>query len=304
MIAIIGPTGSGKTDLAVQISAKLSINIVNADSRQIYKYMDIGTAKPTSTQRKKLKHYLIDQILPCERYSLNQFINEAKIAIKEIQDNNIIPIIVGGTGLYVWALLDDWKLPDVQPDMHFRKELEEKFEIHGKSYISDLFISELGKSQSENFDTNNIRRLIRYLEIIKSIGPEKFLSSTKTNNNDNLIFGLDYSKNEQELKITNRIDMMIKNGWIKEVENLIQKGYNLSNHSMTSIGYKEIYLYLNKKIDFVEMRKLIIKRTLNFVKKQRTWFKKTDNRINWVDGINNSDQIDLIKNKIIKYNNC
>ncbi len=303
MIAIIGPTGSGKTDLAVQISARLSINVVNADSRQIYKYMNIGTAKPTSSQRKKLKHYLIDEILPSESYNLNQFINESKNAIKEIQDNNLIPIIVGGTGLYVWALLDDWKLPDVPPDLFFREELEKKLNSHGKNYISDLFISEIGKNQSENFDINNTRRLIRYLEIIKSIGTRKFLSSTKNNNNNNLIFGLDYSKDDQELKITNRIDMMINNGWIKEVENLIQKGYNLSHHSMTSIGYKEIYLYLNKKIDFAEMRRLTINRTLNFVKKQRTWFKKTDNRINWVNEINNSDQIDLIKNKIIKYNN-
>jgi len=303
LIAIIGPTGSGKTDLAVQISARLSINVVNADSRQIYKYMNIGTAKPTSSQRKKLKHYLIDEILPSESYNLNQFINESKNAIKEIQDNNLIPIIVGGTGLYVWALLDDWKLPDVPPDLFFREELEKKLNSHGKNYISDLFISEIGKNQSENFDINNTRRLIRYLEIIKSIGTRKFLSSTKNNNNNNLIFGLDYSKDDQELKITNRIDMMINNGWIKEVENLIQKGYNLSHHSMTSIGYKEIYLYLNKKIDFAEMRRLTINRTLNFVKKQRTWFKKTDNRINWVNEINNSDQIDLIKNKIIKYNN-
>ena len=303
MIAIIGPTGSGKTDLAVRISAKLSINVVNADSRQIYKLMDIGTAKPTSTERKKLKHYLIDEILPNESYNLNQFIKEAKNAIKKIEDNNIIPIIVGGTGLYVWALLDDWKLPDVPPDLSFREELEKKFELHGKNYISDLFISEIGKIQSENFDMNNTRRLIRYLEIIKSIGPKKFLISTKNNNNNNLIFGLDYSKDEQELKITNRIDMMIKNGWIKEVENLIQKGYNLSHHSMTSIGYKEIYLYLNKKIDSVEMRRQTIKRTLDFVKKQRTWFKKTDNRINWVNEMNNSDQINLIKNEIIKYNN-
>ena len=189
------------------------------------------------------------------------------------------------------------------PDLSFREELEKKFELHGKNYISDLFISEIGKIQSENFDMNNTRRLIRYLEIIKSIGPKKFLISTKNNNNNNLIFGLDYSKDEQELKITNRIDMMIKNGWIKEVENLIQKGYNLSHHSMTSIGYKEIYLYLNKKIDSVEMRRQTIKRTLDFVKKQRTWFKKTDNRINWVNEMNNSDQINLIKNEIIKYNN-
>ncbi len=303
MIAIIGPTGSGKTDLAVQISAKLSINVVNADSRQIYKFMDIGTAKPTSSERKKLKHYLIDEILPSESYNLNQFISEAKNAIKKIEDNNIIPIIVGGTGLYVWALLDDWKLPDVPPDLSFREELEKKFKLHGKNYISDLFISEIGKTQSENFDINNTRRLIRYLEIIKSIGPKKFLSSTKNNKKNNLIFGLDYSKDEQELKITNRIDMMINNGWIKEVENLIQKGYNLSHHSMTSIGYKEIYLYLNKKIDSAEMRRLTIKRTLDFVKKQRTWFKKTDDRIIWLNDMNNSDQIDLIKNEIIKYNN-
>ena len=301
MIAIIGPTGSGKTEFSIKLSEKIPINVINADSRQIYKYMNIGTAKPTLKQRSKVKHYIVDQVYPNINYSLNNFINDAKESYENILLQDLIPIIVGGTGLYIWALLDDWQLPDVPPDQEYRNYLEIKIKNNKPEYLSNLFISKIGHENSKNFDLKNNRRLIRYLEIIKTIGSEAFLSNNKKENNNHLIIGLDYCKNTQEQKLSKRIDKMFDEGWINEVENLMQKGYNLSHYSMSGIGYKEIYLYLTKDIDHNKMRELIIKRTLNLVKKQRTWFKKSDKRINWIDNTKSSNQVELIKNKIIKY---
>jgi len=301
LIAIIGPTGSGKTELSIKLSEKIPINVINADSRQIYKYMNIGTAKPTLEQRSKVKHYTVDQVYPNINYSLNDFINDANSSYENIVSQNLTPIIVGGTGLYIWALLDDWKLPDVPPNQGYRDDLEIKIKNNKPEYLSNLFISKIGHENSKNFDLKNNRRLIRYLEIIKTIGSEAFLSNNKKENNNHLIIGLDYCKNTQEQKLSKRIDKMFDEGWINEVENLMQKGYNLSHYSMSGIGYKEIYLYLTKDIDHNKMRELIIKRTLNLVKKQRTWFKKSDKRINWIDITDSVNQVELIKNKIKKY---
>jgi len=302
LIAIIGPTGSGKTETSVKISDYLPISVINADSRQVYKYMNIGTAKPTIDQQNKLDHYVLDKVNPDISYNLNNFIKDSNYAINKIKSQKKTPIIVGGTGLYVWALIDKWALPDVPPDKDFRKNIE--FEIHtnGIKYIQSLFVKEVGESVSTKFDLNNIRRLIRYLEIIKSIGKEKFLYSSKPKCNNNLIFGLDYSKDNQEEHITNRIEKMIGNGWITEVEMLIEKGYNLSHHSMSGIGYKEIYLYLCNEIGYNEMKENTLKRTFSLIKKQRTWFKKTDSRIKWLDSDIKSRDINEISKSILQYN--
>lgn len=302
MIAIIGPTGSGKTEISVKISDCLPISVINADSRQVYKYMNIGTAKPTIAQQNKLDHYVLDKVNPNINYNLNNFIKDSNYAINKIKSQNKTPIIVGGTGLYVWALIDKWALPDVPPDKDFRKNIELEIHTNGIKYVQNLFVKEIGESVSTKFDLNNIRRLIRYLEIIKSIGKEKFLNSSKPKCNNNLIFGLDYSKDDQEEHITNRIEKMIEDGWITEVEMLIKKGYNLSHHSMSGIGYKEIYLYLHNEIDYNEMKENTLKRTFSLIKKQRTWFKKTDSRIKWLDSDINSRDINEISKSILQYN--
>lgn len=302
MIAIIGPTGSGKTEISVKISDCLPISVINADSRQVYKYMNIGTAKPTIDQQNKLDHYVLDKVNPNINYNLNNFIKDSNYAINKIKSQNKTPIIVGGTGLYVWALIDKWALPDVPPDKDFRKNIELEIHTNGIKYVQNLFVKEIGESVSTKFDLNNIRRLIRYLEIIKSIGKEKFLNSSKPKCNNNLIFGLDYSKDDQEEHITNRIEKMIEDGWITEVEMLIKKGYNLSHHSMSGIGYKEIYLYLHNEIDYNEMKENTLKRTFSLIKKQRTWFKKTDSRIKWLDSDINSRDINEISKSILQYN--
>ena len=157
----------------------------------------------------------------------------------------------------------------------------------------------MGSDFSENYDLNNTRRLIRYLEIIYEVGIEKFLQSSKSKNEKNTIYGIDFSKEEQRTLIPKRIEKMFKSGWVEEVENLIKNGYNLEHYSMSGIGYKEIYSYLINKINYENMRELILNRTNSFIKKQRTWFKKTDNRITWINSIEDNKVIRNISEKIL-----
>ena len=299
MISIVGPTGAGKTALALRLSKNLPINVISADSRQVYKYMDIGTAKPTKEQRNKLTHYLVDYINPDEKYNLNKFIIDSNYYINKIKNKKNIPLIVGGTGLYIWALIDNWSLPDVGPNEKFRTKLENNIKNFGPAYIKKTFINKMGSDFSENYDLNNTRRLIRYLEIINEVGIEKFLQSSKSKNEKNTIYGIDFSKEEQRTLIPERIEKMFKSGWVEEVENLIKNGYNLEHYSMSGIGYKEIYSYLINKINYKEMRELISNRTNSFIKKQRTWFKKTDNRITWINSIEDNKVIRNISEKIL-----
>ena len=299
MISIVGPTGTGKTALALKLSKNLPINVINADSRQVYKYMDIGTAKPTKEQRNTLTHYLVDYINPDEKYNLNKFIIDSHYYINKIKKKKNIPLIVGGTGLYIWALIDNWSLPDVGPNEKFRTKLENNIKNFGAEYIKNNFIDKVGSDLSENYDLDNTRRLIRYLEIINEVGIEKFLQSSKSKNEKNIIYGIDFSKEEQRTIIPERIEKMFKSGWIEEVENLIKNGYNLEHYSMSGIGYKEIYSYLTNKINYEDMRELILNRTNSFIKKQRTWFKKTDNRITWINSIEDNKIIKNISEKIL-----
>ena len=299
MISIVGPTGAGKTTLALRLSKNLPINVISADSRQVYKYMDIGTAKPTKEQRNKLTHYLVDYINPDEKYNLNKFIIDSNYYINKIKNKKNIPLIVGGTGLYIWALIDNWSLPDVGPNEKFRTKLENNIKNFGPEYIKKTFINKMGSDFSENYDLNNTRRLIRYLEIIYEVGIEKFLQSSKSKNEKNTIYGIDFSKEEQRTLIPKRIEKMFKSGWVEEVENLIKNGYNLEHYSMSGIGYKEIYSYLINKINYEDMRELILNRTNSFIKKQRTWFKKTDNRITWINSIEDNKVIRNISEKIL-----
>ncbi len=280
LIAIIGPTGIGKTRLAIHLAQKFNGEIVNADSRQIYRFMDIGTAKPTKEEQSLVPHHLIDIINPDKDFSLVTYQQLAYKAISDIQERGKLPFLVGGTGQYIWAILEGWSVPKVPPDPEYRKKLERRAEVDGDSLYKELQI--IDPAGAEKIDPHNIRRVVRALEVSKnkpfsqSIGknPPPFSYS---------IIGLTMERKDLYRQVDARVDEMIKKGFVDEVKQLIEIGYSLTLPSMSSIGYREIGLYLQGKITLDEALYKIKTGTHRFIRHQYTWFKLKDERIKWFD---------------------
>ncbi len=280
LIVILGPTASGKSELAVKLAKKFNGEIVSADSRQVYKGMDIGTAKPTKKKQRLIKHYLIDIKKPSQHYTVAEYKKEAIKVINKIIKSGKIPFLVGGTGLYIKAVVDNLEIPEVKPDWKLRKKLESKIEKEGLKSVYE----ELIKADSEAayiIDQNNPRRVIRALEIaIKTKKP--FSQQRKKGETlfDILEIGLNPDKKILIENIKKRTTKMIKIGLVKEVKNLIKK-YNKNLSTFDAIGYREIIEYLDGRITLAEAIENINKNTWHFARRQMTWFKK-DKRINWI----------------------
>jgi tRNA dimethylallyltransferase len=288
LVAIVGPTGTGKTSLAIHLAKKFDGEIVNADSRQIYCFMDTGTAKPTREELDSVPHHLIDIINPDEEFSLATYQEMAYRVIMEVQNRGKLPFLVGGTGQYVWAVLEGWIVPKVAPDLAYRKALEQKAQIDARALYTELTM--LDPIAAQRIDPRNIRRVIRALEVSRqkpfsqSIGkqPPPFEYS---------IIGLTTDRKALYRQVDERTDEMLREGFVEEVKNLLKKGYNLSLPSMSSIGYREIGLYLQGKLTLEEAVYKIKTGTHRFIRHQYTWFKLKDERIKWFD-INNIDKVE------------
>lgn len=305
IIAIVGPTASGKTDLAIKIAKKFSLQnknskfkniagaeIVSADSRQIYKDMDIGVAKPKRDKGKKSKeyisngiiHHMIDIKRPDEDYSVAEYKKEAIKIINDILNRGKIPIFVGGTGLYIKAVLDNLTIPEAKANNKLRKKMEEELNKKGLQCLSNKLIK-LDPKAKEIVDLKNPRRVIRALEIIETTG--NLFSETRKSGPplfDAIRIGICPEKNILEKRIAKRTkDMLNKNkskNIISETKKLIKK-YGKNNKIIDSIGYREIIDYLNKSISLQEAENQINKHTIDYAKRQMTWFKK-DKNIKWI----------------------
>lgn len=280
LIAIVGPTGIGKTRLGIQLAKKFNGEIVNADSRQIYRFMDIGTAKPTKEEQSLVPHYLIDIINPDQDFSLVTYQQLAYKAINDIQERRKLPFLVGGTAQYIWAVLEGWSVPKVPPDLEYRKKLEQRAELDADSLYKELLI--LDPAGAEKIDPHNIRRVVRALEVSKN-KPFSQLIGKNPPLFENLIIGLTMERKELYRRVDARVDEMIKKGFVDEVKQLIERGYSLTRPSMSSIGYREIGQYLQGKITFDEALYKIKTGTHRFIRHQYTWFKSSDERIKWFD---------------------
>jgi tRNA dimethylallyltransferase len=280
LVAIIGPTGVGKSQLAIQLARKFNGEIINADSRQIYCFMDIGTAKPTKQERSLVAHHLIDIVNPDENFSLTTYQQLAYNAISDIQSRDKLPFLVGGTGQYIWAVLEGWMVPKVPPDIEFRRILEQR----AKSNASELYqeLTRIDPLAAEKIDPHNVRRVIRALEVsrqkpfsqsVRKV-PPPFASS---------IIGLTMERKELYRRVDARIDNMIQRGFVDEVKKLIEMGYNLTLPSMSSIGYREIGQYLDGKMTLEEAIYKMKTGTHRFIRHQYTWFRFKDERIKWFD---------------------
>ena len=295
VIFIIGPTASGKTDAGIRLARAIDGEVVSADSRYLYRGMDIGTAKPDMTERQGIPHWLIDVADPDETWSLSLFRAAADEVIRDIHSRGKKPIIVGGTGQYVRSILEGWSIPEGEPDHRLREVLEQwgkeigAEELHRKLALLD-------PEAAANIQWQNMRRTVRALEVIFSSGKKFSAQRTmKDSPYDALIIGMKRDREELYRRIDMRVDMMIQNGLVEETAGLLSKGYSEDLPSMSAIGYKEICDYLNKKSSLDEASQLIKFRTHNYVRRQANWFKASDPAIHWVDPDDTGSMLRLIK---------
>lgn len=285
VIVICGPTASGKTSLSVELAKKCNGEIISADSMQIYKDMNIGTAKVTQEEMQGIKHYMIDIVSPTERYSVAEFKVQAEKAIEEILKKGKTPIIAGGTGLYVNSLIYNIQYNDIKIDEEYRKYLEERVEKEG---LQSLY-EEAKKIDSEamkSISQNDKKRILRVLEMYNQTGKTKTELEKESRKEevkyDYKVYAINWEREELYKRINKRVDIMIKQGLIKEVENILKK-YDKFPTAMQGLGYKEVVEYLDKKITKEEMIEKIKMETRRYAKRQITWFKKIEN-VKWIQG--------------------
>ena len=282
VVVIVGPTASGKTAVSIELAKKINGEIISADSMQIYKYMDIGTAKPTLDEMQGIKHYMVDVVMPDETFNVAKYKSMAESAIEEILKKGKVPIIVGGTGLYINTLVDGIEFADVPCDEEYRNELIEKGYREGAMSI----YKELEKVDSESakkIDPNNIRRVARALEIYKVTGKTKTqldIESRKEVKYDYRLFGMEWDRETLYNRIDLRVDKMIEAGLIDEVRNVTEK-FKISNTAVQGLGYKEVIEFLNGNISYEEMIEKLKLETRHYAKRQLTWFRR-DKRIKWI----------------------
>lgn len=288
VVVICGPTASGKTALSIELAKKINGEIVSADSMQIYSEMDIGTAKPDLEEMQGIKHYLIGNVKPTTRYSVSEFKKDAINAIQEIISNEKMPIVVGGTGLYVNSLIYGIDYPEIQTNLEYRKQLEKRAEING---LQDLYeqAKKIDEKAMNSISPNDKKRIMRVLEIYNETGKTKTQLEIESRKNgipyDYRVFAINMPREILYEKINKRVDIMIEKGLIQEVAELYNKYGEKLLTSMQAIGYKEVVEYINKNCTKEEMIEKIKMETRRYAKRQLTWFRKIDN-IHWLDGLN------------------
>ncbi|MCL0098339.1 tRNA (adenosine(37)-N6)-dimethylallyltransferase MiaA [Dehalococcoidia bacterium] len=283
LLAIVGPTAAGKSELALWLGREFDAEIVSADSRQVYRFLDIGTAKPTPEERGLVPHHLIDIVNPDEGFTLATYKDLAYATIDAIQRRGKLPLLVGGSGMYVRAVLEGWSIPQVPPNAQIRQELEARAEATG----GDTLFQELRGLDPEaagEIDPRNLRRVIRALEVCRSTG-KRFSELRKRTppDFDTLIIGLTVERAELYRRIDSRVDRMIEQGLVEEVSDLIGRGYSPDLPSMSSVGYQEIGRFLSGETDLATAVQRVKYETHRLARHQYAWFRLNDERIHWFE---------------------
>ena len=280
IIAIVGPTASGKTGLGISLAKKYHGEIISADSRQVYRGMDIGTAKPTTSERKEVTHHLIDVADPSEEYTVSDYKRDAMAAIEDILKRKKLPIMVGGTGLYVDAVIDNLDIPKIQADPVLRASIEKDIETLGLATVFKKLV-ELDPEAAHIVDPKNPRRVVRALEVAILTG-EPFTAQRKKNEPlfDALKIGIGPSPEVLRERIDRRVYLMMQDGLVDEVQALIKK-YGASCAAFDAIGYREIISYLDGDMSLEQATDIIKHNTWHYAKRQMTWFRK-DKNIQWI----------------------
>jgi len=281
LVAVVGPTAVGKSRLGISIAKQFDGEIVNADSRQIYRYMDIGTAKPGREERDAVPHRMLDIILPDQFYSLALYQEAALSCISDIQEREKLPVLVGGSGQYVWSVLEGWRIPAVAPDQDFRDCMMRRAENDG---VSSLYheLEKIDPASAGGMSPNNLRRVVRALEIYHVTGllPSS-LRGKYGLQYPVLILGLTAGRQQLYSLIDKRAERMVEAGFIQEVKELLEMGYHTDLPSMSSLGYRQIADHLAGRMILQEAIQSIKFETHRFARGQYAWFRPSDARISW-----------------------
>ena len=296
VIVICGPTASGKTSLSIELAKQINGEIVSCDSMQIYKEMNIGTAKPTIEEMQGIKHYQIDIIPPDKRYSVADYKKDAKKAIKEIIQKGKTPIVVGGTGLYIDSLIYEIEYQDIEFDETYRKTLEKRVEQEGLEKLYEE-AKKIDEEAVKKISPNDKKRILRILEIYHATGKNKTQQEKESRKKEveynYKVFAIDWNRQELYDRINKRVDNMIEEGLIDEVKAIYNK-YDKFPTAMQGLGYKEVVEYLEKRCSKEEMVEKIKMETRRYAKRQLTWFRKNKQTI-WLDGKEKTqNNIDII----------
>lgn len=302
VIVIAGPTASGKTRLSIELAKAINGEIISADSMQVYKYMDIGTAKPDTEEMSGIRHYLIDEINPDEEFSVARFQELAMKYISQIHENGKIPIIAGGTGLYINSLLYNINFSETISDWALREQLEKEADEKGNRYIHNK-LAAIDPEAAAKLHENDRKRVIRAIEVFTHtnmpISMHQRLSRMNPPPYRYIVFGLRWDREKLYERINRRVDLMLENGLVDEVKRLSQMGYDKSAIAMQGLGYKEILAYLAGEITYDEAVYILKRDTRHYAKRQMTWFKRVEG-IQWLD-IDESSNIAVIIKKIRDY---
>ncbi len=281
LLVLVGPTAVGKTEVSLHLAEALDAEIVSADSRLLYRGMDIGTAKPSRAVRARIPHHLIDVADPDETWSLAQYQDAAYAAIADIHRRGKIPLLVGGTGQYVWAVVEGWRIPRVPPNPRLRAVLERWGERIGPEALHRR-LARIDPEAAARIQPRNLRRTVRALEVIFTTGRRFSEQQTKAPPPYRiLMLGLYRPRPELYARIDRRIDAMLQAGWLEEVQRLLEQGYTPDLPAMSSIGYAELAAYLLGWLSFEEAVRRIRRRSRVLVRKQANWFRMDDPRIRW-----------------------
>lgn len=285
LVILTGPTAVGKTKASIGLAKAIGGEIISADSMQVYKQMDIGSAKIKPSEMDGIPHYLVDILEPDEEFHVVLFQQMAKQAIQKIYEKGKIPILVGGTGFYIQAVLYDIDFSENEKDTSYREELEKLAQTKGAEYLHDL-LREVDEKSAQDIHANNVKRVIRALEYFHQTG-EKISEHNEEQRKKVSTYNFSYFVLNDERahlyeKINLRVDQMINEGLVREVQSLKEKGYTRDMVSMQGLGYKEMLDYLDNKCSLEEAVEIIKRDTRHFAKRQITWFKR-ESDVTWID---------------------
>ncbi len=285
VLVILGPTASGKTRLAIELAKRLNGEVISADSMQVYKYMDIGTAKPDEKEREGIKHYLIDEVDPSEEFSVARYQKLAYQYIDEVLSKGKLPIVAGGTGLYINSLIYNINFTETVSDWEFRERLKAEAEEKGNAFLHER-LKKIDPKAAAKIHVNDLKRIIRALEVYeytrKPISHHQEVSRKNPPKYRFIILGLTMDRERLYDRINKRVDLMIQKGLVQEVKSLVERGFDTKYTSMQGLGYKEIISYLKGEMSLDDAIYILKRDTRRYAKRQITWFKRIEG-VYWLD---------------------